>query len=421
MSEHDDENEERDDNGEEHKGLRERLKDIATDAADLVDDVVGTAIAAVDAVEDRIERVFHRGDDDEEDEDEDEEDEDGADHGRRAPWRPTRHPGTSRGELDGRPITPGEIKRRPPAGSWPGPRKDLWLPYLFFRANPGDTGTRPLTGPFWESPDVFILAGVKPSEAPPVPPALGQTAMAHADNTVYAHVWNFGHAPARDVVVEFRWCNPALGINLVSSTIIGYAFTSLGARGSGDSHKVVKCPESWAATYVNGGHECLLVRAWDVADPLTTPEWDASVNRHLAQRNIHVVSAAGAGFAAGADVRGIAAPDGSSPLRLSVGPLFGHPADISVARHEPTSMPWLQLHTGVRGSFPLAAVPTGNVAVGRPGEASAAGHVNVHGNDAEVVVAMGDGPPPPGQAHVYRVTASQDGLVFGGYTVVLLG
>ena len=29
--------------------------------------------------------------------------------------------------------------------------------------------------------------------------------------------------------------------------------------------------------------------------------------------------------------------------------------------------------------------------------------------------------PPPGQAHVYRVTASQQGQVFGGYTVVLLG
>ena len=32
-----------------------------------------------------------------------------------------------------------------------------------------------------------------------------------------------------------------------------------------------------------------------------------------------------------------------------------------------------------------------------------------------------DEPPPPGSAHVYRVTASQQGQVFGGYTVVLLG
>ena len=34
--------------------------------------------------------------------------------------------------------------------------------------------------------------------------------------------------------------------------------------------------------------------------------------------------------------------------------------------------------------------------------------------------APGDAVPPAGQAHVYRVTASQQGQVFGGYTIVLL-
>jgi len=34
---------------------------------------------------------------------------------------------------------------------------------------------------------------------------------------------------------------------------------------------------------------------------------------------------------------------------------------------------------------------------------------------------LGDAVPPPGQAHVYRITATQQGQVFGGYTVVLLG
>jgi hypothetical protein len=33
----------------------------------------------------------------------------------------------------------------------------------------------------------------------------------------------------------------------------------------------------------------------------------------------------------------------------------------------------------------------------------------------------GDATPPPGQAHVYRATASQQGQVFGGYTIVLPG
>ena len=35
--------------------------------------------------------------------------------------------------------------------------------------------------------------------------------------------------------------------------------------------------------------------------------------------------------------------------------------------------------------------------------------------------ATDDAPPPPGQAHGYRVTAQQQGAVVGGYTVVLMG
>jgi hypothetical protein len=38
-----------------------------------------------------------------------------------------------------------------------------------------------------------------------------------------------------------------------------------------------------------------------------------------------------------------------------------------------------------------------------------------------VTFGTGDGPPGAGQGHVYRVTAAQQGQVFGGYTVVLLG
>ena len=98
---------------------------------------------------------------------------------------------------------------------------------------------------------------MKPSSAPAVPLQLGQVAEANADNTIYAHIWNFGKAAAREVVVEFYWCNPAIGINPGGVNLIGQTFTQLGARGSGNAHAVVKCPESWNATYVNGGHECL--------------------------------------------------------------------------------------------------------------------------------------------------------------------
>ncbi len=260
---------------------------------------------------------------------------------------------------------------------------------------------------FWESPDVYIEPGVAPAAAPDVPAQLGQIALANQDNTVYAHVWNLGRAPAREVVVQFYWCNPALGFNPVGATQIGTTFTTLGARGSGSCHAVVKCPVSWVPSFVNGGHECLLVRAWDVAaDPMTTPEWDASQNRHLGQRNIHVV------------------PPGQSlqsPVTLTVGPLFGQAAQITVTRDQPMSMPWLQLHSMTRGAFPPAAPPSGLVGLGTPGGLLDQTGINVTGEDQQVALGSSDNPPTPGSAHLYRVTASQNGQVFGGYSVVVLG
>ena len=331
---------------------------------------------------------------------------DGHGHDGHGGGRPPRTPGTDDGNLDTG-LTPGDLKNPPRPGHWRGPRKDMHLPFLFMRAFPGDTGTRPTTQPFWESPDVYILGGVHPSVAPDLPAQLGQTALAGQDNTVYAHVWNLGHAPARAVVVEFYWCDPSLGFNPVGAHLIGSTMTWLGSRSEPDCHKVVKCPESWRATYTNGGHECLLVRAFDVAaDPLTTPEWDASQNRHLGQRNIHVIPA-GMGDA--------------QPLTLAVGQLFGGTATVAVARHAPATMPWLQLHTMQRGVFPGQAVGTGGLILGRPGTAGGLTPITANGDGAQVQFAAGDAPPPPGQAHVYRVTAEQDGALIGGYTVVRLG
>ncbi len=335
---------------------------------------------------------------------------DGADgKGDGRPGRPTRTPGDDRGELDGSPVTIDDVTGAHPADSWPGPRKDLPLPFLFLRANPGDTGTRPAVGAFWESPDVYLLAGVHPSSAPPIPPQLGQTALAGQPNTVYAHVWNFGHRAAHDVVVEFYWCNPTLGFNPNSAHLIGRGHTHLGARGSGRAHHVVKCPDPWVPTFVNGGHECLLIRAWDnVGDLLTTPEWDAATNRHLGQRNVHVVAAADA------------ASLSTQPLKISVGPLFGEAATVRVQREHPANVPWLQLHTGIRGGFPAPAPATGTVGLALAGGAPADSH-QVQGDSAHVTLHTTDDPPAPGSAHVYRVTGTQGGAAFGGYTVIVTG
>jgi hypothetical protein len=323
------------------------------------------------------------------------------------PNRPVRQPGTSTCELNGGPITADQVTRADPPTVWPGFRNEMWLPYLFIRAYPGDTGARPVDGIFWESPDIYIVPGVAPVAAPDVPAQLGESALAGQDNTVYAHVWNLGRGPAREVAVEYYWCDPILGFNPVGTTLIGTAFTTLGARGSGYCHAVVKCPTTWVPTFVNGGHECLLVRAWDVAtDPMTTPEWDAAQNRHLGQRNIHVV------------------PSGqslSSQITLATGPLYGQPAQVTVTRDEPPSMPWLQLHSMTRGAFPAAASPTGDVALGQPGGPLNQTAIDVTTEDQQVALGSSDNPPDPGSAHLYRVTASQNGQVFGGYSVVVLG
>ena len=343
------------------------------------------------------------------------------------PNRPARHYGTTTGVIPSGQLDPCDFST-PPWNTWPGTRGDLFLPFLFMRANAGDLGARPVVGPFWESPDILLLADVDPAVAPAIPPDLGQTARAGKPTTLYAHVWNFGVAQAPNVVVEFYWCDPTLGINATGAHFIGVTALALGARGSGRSHAVVKCPIPWYPTFVNGGHECLLVRVWDeTSDGLGDPQWDASLNRHVAQRNIHVVQAGDQGMHALARRAGepLLVP---APLNLQVGPLFGEPAEVAVTRAAPNAMPWLQQRTGTRGQFPAQAAPTGDVLLGAPttigGGPSTTGAAPAHqvvGDDQQITFTTGDATPQPGQAHVYRVTASQQGQIFGGYTVVLLG
>ena len=258
---------------------------------------------------------------------------------------------------------------------------------------------------------------------------LGQVALAGQPNTIYAHVWNFGNAAANEVVVEFYWVNPALGISIASVNLIAQTFTALGAKGSGSSHRVVKCPVAWVPTFVNGGHECLLVRVWDNPSDLPgQPTFDASWNRHVAQRNIHVNAPAKASGAMRVLQAASGAPALQQPILIKVGPLFEAPATVTVQRVAPTAVPWLQLHTGKRGVFPAMAAPTGvptlspptGTAGGFP-TAGGAATQHVHGDDQHVAFTTSDVAPGPGEAHAYRVTATQAGTVFGGYTIVLLG
>ena len=124
----------------------------------------------------------------------------------------------------------------------------------------------------------------------------------------------------------------------------------------------------------------------------------------------------------------MALPTPMAPLTLKVGALYGEPAQVTVARTAPHEMPWLQLHTGTRGLFPPQAAATGTVALtgpspvgGGPGPGGLGVTQNITGDDQQLQLTTTDAPPKPGEAHVYRVSASQQGQIFGGYTVVLLG
>jgi hypothetical protein len=341
--------------------------------------------------------------------------------------RPPHKTGTSDGSLPGGITGIGGvigIVTRPP-DVWPGPRTQLFLPLLFLRANPGDLGARPVTGVFWESPDILIAPGVAPASAPNVPDHLGGIAEANKDNTLYAHVWNLGQAPCPDTLVEFYWFNPSIGFGGDKANFIGATWVNLRGRSDSGSHKLVKCPISWRAQFLNGGHECLVVRVSQPAlDPLSAPEWDSSRNRHVGQRNIHVMSAAEAAA--------------KPTLPIAVGPLFGGAAQVAVARNATTTMPWLHLVTMNRNAVPGTGAATGDVGLTPPTPAGTplpnlgavpnargAGLIGdqhgVAGDDKQVGFHATDGHPGAGNAHVYRVTGTQNGAVFGGYTVVVVG
>ena len=74
-----------------------------------------------------------------------------------------------------------------------------------------------------------------------------------------------------------------------------------------------------------------------------------------------------------------------------------------------------------RGAFRQLRHLSGLVGLGTPGGLLDQTGVNVTGEGQQVALGSLDSPPAPGGAHLYRVTASQNGQVFGGYSVVVLG
>jgi hypothetical protein len=256
-----------------------------------------------------------------------------------SPWRVGEDPEDRRKRFSG--VLLDEVRRGAgPLGPTFGKRKNEWLPYLVIRASAGDRGNRPMAGPFWESPDIFVAPNVAAEDAPPLPATRRETALAGAPNTLWAHVWNLGRAPVVNARVEFYWCDPSLGISANSAHLIGVGHADLGDRDSGRGHTVVKCPVTWVPQFVNGGHECLVVRFFEpLTDALPRPGWDAARQRHVAQRNIQVLQAASPAAAL-------------IPLRLGCNAGPG-PARVVVERVLAKDVAWLSLLSGSEERRPI--------------------------------------------------------------------
>lgn len=314
-----------------------------------------------------------------------------------------------------------------PKGPRFGPRKNEYLPYLLIRADAGDRGNRSLTIPFWESPDIFVAPKLDANTAPDTPTTLGGLAEAGVPNTLWAHVWNLGMAPVYNAQVEFYWFNPSLGFNQAAANLIGVTYVDLGDRTSGNAHRIVKCPASWIPSYVNGGHECLMVRVFEpLTDPLTPYPWDAKNDRHIGQRNISVVNA-------------------SSPalldlhLRLGCGVPPG-PAQLHVQEVRPEELKWLSVLRGKRehgyhsGADVKEVIGFTYPTLVRPDSNKATLHgIDLHSasrllnrkltfergcDELEVLFYMHVDGLKHGECKVYRIMQTVDGKLTGGYTLI---
>jgi hypothetical protein len=147
------------------------------------------------------------------------------------------------------------------------------------------------------------------------------------------------------------------------------------------SHKLVKCPKAWTPVIENGGHECLVVRVSGIGDPLGANEWHPWQNRHVAQRNISVVST-GANVSRLVSMLNLTRPFNTRIQLIQLGA-----REAELARH--IASPKLRLanvETHVLGEMSTAD----EVVAPRPSAQSSAGALaSIH------PLAAGGGPPAP--------------------------
>ncbi|MEV4757178.1 hypothetical protein AB0J86_18975 [Micromonospora sp. NPDC049559] len=263
-----------------------------------------------------------------------------------------------------------------------GPRMErnriAFRPELLIRTYVGDFGIRPYGGTFWHSPDIWVAPG-DPASTPAVPANPGGSPVVGQPHTLYAHVWNLGLAPLIGATVEFLVFNPSIAFAGQAPLFRATARVDLASRTSAaECHKLVKCPVAWVPALVNGGHECLIVRASGVGDPLAPDHLEPAVDRKVAQRNIMVLPW-------GADV---------APLLGQLGGTLPRGARLTFWLVGAGAQPIVDLVAPGR-----RATRAEDVQIGEPGRAPAPGR---------------------GTATVVHVQGRRDDEIVGGYTLVFV-
>ena len=154
--------------------------------------------------------------------------------------------------------------------------------FLYIRTNPLDTGAEPLAAglDFWVSPDITVTP---PGGSP------GDLATGGVMNVVDVVVRNDGGVQAINATVDLFLADPSTAFTPVASDYLGTSLATIGGNSSAN------VPFSWTPTAQQSGHRCLLAR---VNSPLTGDGvvdmsiFDVVGDRHVAQRNIHVIPGA---------------------------------------------------------------------------------------------------------------------------------
>lgn len=152
--------------------------------------------------------------------------------------------------------------------------------HLYIRTNPADDGSEPLAAglAFWQSPDIVII---KPNGS------RGTEAVADAVNQVEVTVTNDGGIPATDAFVDVFFGDPSTVMTPATTTLIGGGYVSIPAISTASA------TFPWTPSQPDAGHRCLLARVSLVIPPDTYVNgtlFDVTNDRHIAQRNIHVVA-----------------------------------------------------------------------------------------------------------------------------------